>query len=495
MAMSGEDHGPHKTILPSLPSFAFMYAAITARDTRFDGQFYTAVKSTGIYCRPSCPANKPHSKNVVFYATAAGAQAAGFRACYRCIPDATPGSPLWNVRSSAAQRAVRLIEDGVVDRDGVEGLALRLGYTPRHLNRILTTEFGAGPLTLARAHRAQTALKLLTETALPVTQIAFLSGFSSIRQFNDAIRQIFSRTPTEIRAQARGALRSAGVPGEIVLSLPYREPFNFEHLLRFYGARAVAGVEHIEGGTYTRSLALPHGPALATVCDEGGSVRLTLRYTQVRDLSAAVSRVRRMLDLDADPVAVDQALSADSTMVQSVRRNPGIRLPGSVDPHETLFRAIVGQQITVRSATGILADMAAGMPELDFDGPVNRLFPTAEFMAESGHQIFRGPGARRDALRLAANTLVQDANYIDFAQDQESLQAALLALKGVGKWTAAYVTMRVLGAPDMYLPNDAAVAAGARMLGFQGKTEEIAMHFQPWRSYFMMHLWNTAAGS
>ncbi len=486
-------HPDGETGPSNLPSFSVMYAAITARDSRFDGQFYTAVKSTGIYCRPSCPANKPLLKNVVFYATAAGAQAAGFRACYRCIPDATPGSPLWNVRSSAAHRAVRLIEDGVVDRDGVDGLAVRLGYTARHLNRILTAEFGAGPLMLARAHRAQTALKLLTETTVPVTQIAFLSGFSSIRQFNDAIRQIFSRTPTEIRSQARGSLRSAGVPGEIVLSLPYRQPFNFEHLLRFYAARAVVGVEHIEAGSYTRSLALPHGPALATVCDEGGSVRLTLKYTQVRDLSAAVSRVRRMLDLDADPVAVDQALSADSIMVQSVRRNPGLRLPGSVDSHETLFRAIVGQQITVRAATAILSDMAAGMPELDVDGPVNRLFPSATFMAESGHQLFRGPAARRDALRLAAEVLIDQPNYVDFAQDQESLQAALLALTGVGRWTAAYVTMRVLGAPDTYLPNDAAAAAGARTLGFRGNLEEIAMHFQPWRSYFTTHLWNAAA--
>lgn len=477
----------------SLPSFAFMYAAITARDTRFDGQFYTAVTSTGIYCRPSCPATKPQEKNVEFYATAAGAQAAGFRACQRCIPDATPGSPLWNLRASAAHRAMRLIEDGVVDRDGVDGLATRLGYTARHLNRILTAEFGASPLALARAHRTQTAHKLLTETGVPITQVAFLSGFSSIRQFNDAARQVFGRTPSEIRACSRHALRPAAVAGEIMLSLPYRRPFNFEHLLAFYGARAVQGVEFVDSDSYTRSLSLPRGPALVTVRDEGGSVALTLRYAEVQDLSAAVARVRRMLDLNADPMAVDQALGADSAMARAVRKAPGIRLPGSVDPHETLFRAIVGQQVTVKAATGMLADMAAGMPELGFEGPVNRLFPSAAFMATMGHEIFRGPGVRREALRLAAEELVMNPNAIDVAQDQETLQETLLAFKGVGHWTAAYVAMRVLGAPDVFLPNDAAVTAGARVLGFAGEPEDVARHFQPWRSYFTLHLWNAAA--
>lgn len=479
-----------------MPTFDFMYAAITARDKRFDGQFYTAVTSTRIYCRPSCPATKPHQRNVLFYATAAGAQAAGFRACRRCIPDATPGSPSWNIHSSLAHRAMRLIEDGVVDRDGVDGVAARLGYTTRHVNRILTSEFGASILALARAHRAhraQTARKLLTETDLPVTEIAYMSGFSSIRQFNVAVQQIFSQTPSEIRARSKRAMRTSATSGEITLALPYREPFNFDHLLHFYAARAVEGVELVDGDSYTRSLLLPHGPALATVRDEGGSVRLSLRYAHVSDLSAAVSRVRRMLDLDADPLAVDQVLSADSTMVHAVRRNPGLQLPGSVHPHETLFRAIIGQQITVSAATQMLAGMSARMPELGFGGPVDRLFPSAAFMATVGHEMFRGPASRREALRLAAERLLEQPNVTDFAQEQSSLIDVLLSFKGVGPWTAAYVAMRVLSAPDIFLLGDAAVRAGAEQLGLAGELEEIASHFQPWRSYLTLHLWNAAS--
>lgn len=477
----------------NLPPFDFMYRAITARDTRFDGQFYTAVKTTGIYCRPSCPANKPQAKNVVFYETAAGAQTAGFRACQRCVPDATPGSPLWNVRATVAHRAMRLIEDGVVDRDGVQKLAGRLGYTARHLNRITTAQFGASPLALARAHRAQTAHKLLTETDVQITQVGYLSGFSSIRQFNDVVRRVFSLTPSEIRARSNYAPREPTVSGEISLSLPYREPFNFAHLLQFYSARAVEGVEFVDADSYTRSLALPHGPALATVRNEAGNVQLTLRYAHLRDLPAAVSRVRRMLDLDADPVAVDQALGADSIMARSVQQFPGLRLPGSADPHETLFRAIVGQHLTVKGATGALAQLATGMPGLGFDGPVNRLFPSAAFIATIGHELIHSSGSTNETLRLAGEELSARPGVIDFAEDQVRLVETLLSFEGVGPWCAAYVAMRVLGAPDILPPDDAEVRAGTRQLGFPGHPEEAAERFHPWRSYFTLHAWRAAA--
>lgn len=485
-----------KAAASSLPTFDFMYAAITARDTRFDGQFYTAVTSTKIYCRPSCPAVKPRQQNVVFYATAAGAQAAGFRACLRCIPDAAPGSPLWNAQSSIAHRAMRLIEDGVVDRDGVTGLAARLGYTARHLNRMLVAEFGASILALARAHRAQTARRLLTETDTQITQIAYLSGFSSVREFNTAMQQIFSQTPSEIRARSKHAPKAAAHPGEITLTLPYRAPFNFEHLLESFALRSIDGVELVEAASYTRSLSLPHGPALATVRDGSGSIELTLQYAHVSDLSAAVSRVRRMLDLDADPLAVQETLGTDPTMASAIRSRPGLRIPGSVDPHETLFRALIEQDTSPAAASEQLARIAACTPALGFSGRVNRLFPAATAIAATGPEMLRSH-PRQEALRIAAERLLRQPDSIDFARDQGSLINTLLSFKGVSSQTAAHVATAILGAPDIFVPEEAAMRAGAARLKVAGSATpeslaEFASRFQPWRSYLALHLRSAA---
>ncbi|MFP5369641.1 MAG: bifunctional transcriptional activator/DNA repair enzyme AdaA, partial [Actinomycetes bacterium] len=325
--------------------FEGRYRAVRSRDARFDGWFFVAVTSTGIYCRPSCPAVTPKRSNVRFYPSAAAAQYAGFRACKRCLPDAVPGSPEWNVRADVAGRAMRLISDGVVDREGVSGLAARLGYTERHLHRLLVAEVGAGPIALARARRAHTARLLVETTDLPVSEVAFAAGFASIRQFNDTVRAVFAATPTELRRARKR--HGATAPGEISLRLPHRVPFDAASVLGFLGARAVPGVEAFDGGTYRRTLRLPHGAGIVGLSDGGDHVRCVLRLEDPRDLGAAVQRCRRLLDLDADPLAVADVLEGDPSIAPLVRRSPGRRVPGGVDGAELAMRAVLGQQVSV----------------------------------------------------------------------------------------------------------------------------------------------------
>src|SRR6185369_9195130 len=329
------------------------YRAVDSRDQRFDGWFYTAVTSTGIYCRPSCPALTPKRENVTFFPSAAAAQRAGFRACKRCRPDAAPGSPEWDVRADLVGRAMRLIGDGVVDREGVPGLAARIGYTERHLNRMLTAEVGAGPLALARAQRAQTARILVETTALGLAEIAFAAGFGSVRQFNDTMRETYGRSPSELRAARRGA--DTATAGTITLRLPYRDPLHAESLLEFLGGRTIAGVDEVHEDRYRRGLRLPHGEATADLALRPGYVEAVLRLADVRDLAPAVARCRRLLDLDADPVAVDALLAQDPALAPFVAKEPGVRVPGAVDGFEIAVRAVVGQQISVAGARTVLA--------------------------------------------------------------------------------------------------------------------------------------------
>ncbi|MET0955745.1 MAG: AlkA N-terminal domain-containing protein, partial [Cryobacterium sp.] len=344
---------------------------MSSRDARFDGQVITGVHSTGIYCRPSCPATTPKPANVSFYLTAAAAHEAGLRACKRCLPDAVPGSPDWNIRDDLAARAMRLIGDGTVEREGVPGLAGRLGYTPRHLTRVLVAEVGAGPLALARAHRAQTARVLLTSTDLSITDIAFAAGFGSVRQFNDTIAAVYERTPSALRSGARpatgrGPTRAhdtgtgadgdspGGTGSRISLQLPARAPFDGHGLLDFLGVRTVTGVERRTPTGYERTLRLPHGWASLHLALAGTTAAPTIACTvslaSLADLAPLVSRVRRLFDLDADAQAIDSALADDPALAESVRRVPGMRVPGSLDPEETLFRALLGQQVSVASA-------------------------------------------------------------------------------------------------------------------------------------------------
>jgi AraC family transcriptional regulator of adaptative response / DNA-3-methyladenine glycosylase II len=479
-----------------LKDFEHRYRAVRGRDVRFDGWFYVAVTSTGIYCRPSCPAATPKRSNVRFYPTAAAAQYAGFRACKRCAPDAVPGSPEWDTRADTVARAMRLIADGAVDRDGVAGFARRLGYTQRHLHRLLTAEVGAGPLALARARRAHTARLLLETTDLPITEVAFAAGFTSIRQFNDTIREVFAVTPRELR---RGrALRDEMVRGEIPLRLPFRTPFDANGMLRFLGTRAVAGVETFDGETYRRTLRLSHGAGVVALSDGGDHIRCVLRLENLRDLGSAVQRCRSLLDLDADPVAVSDVLGSDPLLGALVRRSPGRRVPGSVDGAELAFRAVLGQQVSVAGARTLAGRLVArcgeSLPETlaAEDGEPTHLFPGQHALAEAALEGLGIPSARRETLRTLARLLAGGGIVLDPGSEREDVERRLLELRGIGPWTASYVAMRALRDPDAFLASDLGVRKALVRLGHAGDRRSVAAvaeRWRPWRAYATQHLW------
>ncbi len=468
------------------------YRAVRSRDARFDGWFVFGVTSTGIYCRPSCPAVPPRRENMRFYATAAAAQLVGFRACLRCRPDAAPGSPEWNARADVAGRAMRLIADGVVDREGVGGLARRLGYSERHLNRQLTHELGAGPLALARAQRAQAARILIETTGLPFAQVAYAAGFRSLRQFNATVHEAYANTPTQLRARARARGPAPGGPGGLELRLPVRRPFHGERLMAFLAARAIPGVEEADGERYRRSLRLPHGAGVVEVRPAGEGVRCRLSLDDLRDLATAVERCRRLLDLDADPQAVDALLGGDPALGPLVGASPGLRVPGAVDGAELALRAVLGQQVSLAGARVLAARLAEqlGEPLSQPDGGVTRLFPGPQAIAAAGDLPM--PRARAGALRGLAAALAAGALVVDPGEDREAVRRGLLALPGVGPWTASYVAMRGLADPDVMLQGDAGVRRGLAALGL-GDGAWAAERWRPWRSYAVQHLW--AAGT
>ncbi|MFC9985812.1 DNA-3-methyladenine glycosylase 2 family protein [Microbacterium keratanolyticum] len=472
-------------------TFDERYRAISARDTRFDGQFVTAVSSTGIYCRPSCPARTPKPSNVSFYPTSAAAHEAGYRACKRCLPEAAPGSPDWNLRGDVAGRAMRLIADGVVEREGVPALAARLGYSARHLTRLLTAELGAGPLALSRAQRAHTARMLLVGTDLPIADVAFSAGFASVRQFNDTVREVFDLTPGALRAKRRMAA-SGSAPGGIDLLLPYRPPLDAAGIFAWMQARALPGVEEATASSFSRHLRLAGGPAWFEVTqDASQQLRLRVTLTDLGDLASVVARARRLFDLDADPTAIDAALSVHPELVPAVVRTPGIRVPGSADPHEMLIRAMVGQQITVIAARTALTRLAEELGERTEHG---LLFPTMAAIAERGHEVLRGPAARIRAITGAAAALADGSLTLTTGDDGAQQREALLAMPGIGPWTADYVRMRVIGDPDVFLPGDVAVRSGAAALGLPGDPRGLtawSTRAAPWRSYLTAHFWNS----
>lgn len=483
------------------------FQAVSSRDARFDGWFVIGVATTGIYCRPGCPARTPRRENMHAFATAAAAQGAGFRACRRCRPDAAPGSPEWDGRGDLVARAMRLIADGVVDRDGVEGLARQLGYSARHLHRQLIAEVGAGPQALARAERAQTARILIETTTLSFSEIAFAADFASIRQFNDTVRAIFARTPTELRERASRASADQA-PGVITVRLAYRAPIDLTALLAFLGRRAIPGVERFDGTAYHRTLRLPRADGLVTLTPARGAdaVLCRLRLVDLRDLTAAVARCRSLLDLDADPLAIDAALGADPILAPSVRARPGLRVPGTVDGSELLIRAILGQQVTVAAATTLAGRLAAqiGQPSsLRAEQPTPSsvqedpwlLFPSPGALAEIDPSTLAMPASRRRTLLAVAEAMQDGRLQIDPGADRDELDAQLLAMPGIGPWTASYVGMRALRHPDRFLPGDTGVRDGLAQLGAPSgplDAERAAERWRPWRSYAVQHLWASA---
>jgi len=466
------------------------FRAVQARDSRFDGVFYTAVRTTGIYCRPSCPAVTPKPGNVEFHATAASAQDAGFRACRRCRPDTTPGSPEWNTRADAVGRAMQLIGDGVVEREGVEGLSSRLGYSQRHVTRMLTQELGAGPLALARSNRSHAARVLIETTDMPMSDIAFAAGFASIRQFNDSVRQTYAMTPTEMRGRRRGT-----PTGRVTVRLAVRQPFHAAALLDFLAAHVLPGVETIDGTTYVRVLRLPHGLGVMALTLHDDHVTCELELADLRDTAVAIGRARRMLDLDADPVAIDTVLGADDVLRELVAAAPGLRVPSHVDGFEVAVRTIVGQQVSVAGANTVLGRHVPtkGTP-VDFAlasaHGLTHAFPAPEAFAEADPTDMGMPHARARTIVDLAQAVADGKLELEAGGDRDAVREQLLAMRGIGPWTADYVVMRALAHPDVLLTTDLVLR---RELDRRGITPDDTERWRPWRSYAGMHLWRATS--
>ncbi|WP_426367090.1 AlkA N-terminal domain-containing protein [Streptomyces sp. E-08] len=472
--------------------------AVQSKEARFDGVFFTAVRTTRIYCRPSCPAVPPKPENMEFHPSAASCQRAGYRACKRCRPDTTPGSPEWNVRADAVARAVRLIQDGVVDREGVPGLARRLGWSTRQIERQLLAELGAGPLALARAQRAQTARLLIETTPMPFGEIAFAAGFSSIRTFNDTVREVFAVTPGELRARAsrRPPAQPAGALCVTNLRLPFRAPLEPSNLFGHLAATAVPGVEEWRDGAYRRTLSLPYGHGIVALAPRDGHIACRLSLTDPRDFTHAISRCRRLLDLDSDPVAVDERLRADPLLAPIVDKAPGRRVPGTVDPAEFAVRAVLGQQVSTAAARTHAARLvtAHGVPVDDPEGGLTHLFPGPDALAALDPETLALPRSRRTTLLTLVRALADGSLPLGPADDREEARARLLALPGFGPWTTEIITMRALGDPDAFLPGDLGVRRAAEGLGLPGTPAALtarAAHWRPWRAYAVQYLWAT----
>ncbi|MDN3258465.1 AlkA N-terminal domain-containing protein [Streptomyces sp. CSDS2] len=468
--------------------------AVRSKDARFDGWFFTAVLTTRIYCRPSCPVVPPKPENMTFYPSAAACQQAGFRACKRCRPDTSPGSPEWDRRADLVARAMRLIADGVVDREGVPGLAARLGYSTRQVERHLLAELGAGPLALARAQRAQTARLLIETTALPMSEIAFAAGFSSVRSFNDTVREVFALSPSELRARVPAS--GAGTPGVLTLRLPFRAPLNPSNLFGHLAATAVPGVEEWRDGAYRRTLRLPYGHGIAALAPRPDHIACRLTLSDLRDLTVAISRCRRLLDLDADPVAVDERLRADPLLAPLVERGPGRRVPRTVDGAEFAVRAVLGQQVSTAAARTHAARLvtAHGKPLDDPEGGLTHLFPSAEALAAVDPESLAMPRSRRTTLTTLVRLLADGGLRLGVDTDWAEARARLLALPGFGPWTADVIAMRALGDPDAFLPTDLGIRRAAGALGLPSTPAALtarAEGWRPWRAYAVQYLWAT----
>ncbi|WP_308283680.1 AlkA N-terminal domain-containing protein [Streptomyces glomeratus] len=468
--------------------------AVQSKDARFDGWFFTAVLTTRIYCRPSCPAVPPKPENMTFHPSAASCQQAGFRACKRCRPDTSPGSPEWNQRADLVARAMRLIADGVVDREGVPGLAARLGYSTRQIERQVLAELGAGPLALARAQRAQTARLLIETTALPMADIAFAAGFSSIRTFNDTVREVFALSPSELRG--RRPKNTVTVPGVLSLRLPFRAPLNPDNLFGHLAATAVPGVEEWRDGAYRRTLGLPYGHGIVALTPRPDHIACRLTLSDLRDLPVAISRCRRMLDLDADPVAIDDQLRTDPVLAPLVDKAPGRRVPRTVDEAEFALRAVLGQQVSTAAARTHAARLvtAHGEAVKDPEGGLTHLFPAPEALAALDPESLAMPRTRRTTFTTLVRQLADGTLHLGAESDWEDSRARLLALPGFGPWTVDVIAMRALGDPDAFLPTDLGIRRAARELGLPSTPAALtarAVAWRPWRAYAVQYLWAT----
>jgi AraC family transcriptional regulator, regulatory protein of adaptative response / DNA-3-methyladenine glycosylase II len=466
--------------------FDACYEAVKSRDPRFDGRFFTAVSSTGIYCRPICPARTPGRARVTFFPLAAAAEEAGYRPCRRCRPDKSPDSPDWDWRGDLIGRALRLIGDGVADAEGIPGVADRLAVSERHLRRLFVAELGAAPGTVARTHRSQLARRLIEESTLPLSDVAMASGFSSIRRFNSTIQETFGHTPSALRKSSRAAVS----PG-CTLRLPYRSPLALDDLFAYLAGRATPGVESVEGSTYKRTVNLPGAKGVVSLTrEDSGQLRLEARLDSVAGLTGIVRRARHLLDLDADPVAIGAHLAADPKLRKLIERQPGMRVPGTFDGFELAVRAILGQQVSVKAATTLAGRLAAafGEPLGEPDGGLTHYFPTPARLADAPIASIGLPEKRAATVTGLARAVATGEIVLDGTADLDDTKQRLLALPGFGPWTVSYIAMRALRDPDSFLPTDLGIKHAFTRLGIDPgrKRDE---RWSPWRSYATLYLW------
>jgi AraC family transcriptional regulator of adaptative response / DNA-3-methyladenine glycosylase II len=463
-----------------------------SRDARFDGRFFIGVTTTGIYCRPICPARTPKDEHVRYFASAAAAEAAGFRPCLRCRPEASPGTPAWSGTASVVSRALRLIGDGALDDAGVETLAHRLGVTGRHLRRLFDQHLGASPVDVAATRRLHFAKRLIDDTSLPMGEIAAASGFGSIRRFNDVIRRTYSRTPTRLRQMATRRPNDGG-RGQYELRLAYRPPLDWKALIAFLRARATPGVESVDDERYRRTIALDGRAGWIEVSRVEGApaLRLAVRFGDPRALLSIVERVRRMFDLSADPAIVAAQLSADPLLRPTLDRHPGLRTPGAWDSFELVVRAILGQQVAVPAASTIAGRIADRFgTAVAGSGELNRIFPGPAQLRTAALEKCGVMPARADTIRRLA-AAVDDGIIAIGGADSEAVKAALRSVPGIGRWTAEYAAMRALNEPDAFPSGDLVLR---RMAGGcpPGALERRAEAWRPWRAYAVMALWQAA---
>ncbi len=476
---------------------AVLERARLSRDPRFDGKFFIAVTSTGIYCRPICPASpSPRRGNVRYFTSAAAAAEAGFRPCLRCRPEAAPGTPAWLGTSAVVRRALRLINEGALDEASVGEFAARVGVGARHLDRLFLQHVGASPLAVAQTRRLHFAKRLIDESNLPFTQIALAAGFGSLRRFNDAFRKAYHRPPRELRRERREA-PTRGAGDEVSLALSYRPPYDWDHLRNFLALRATPGVERVDEDGYARLIRTEGGHAVIQVRRLHGKDALLLR---VRGAPAAAlfqiaTAARRVFDLSADPALVAAGLASDPLLRPLVRRRPGIRIPGTWDAFECAVRAVLGQQVTVAAARTLAGRLVerTGEPVTTAAAGLERLFPTPQALAAANLDGLGLTGARVTALKALAAAVT--AGRVAFDRPAEEVIASLVELPGFGEWTAQYIALRALGEPDAFLVADLVVrrmAAGGGAPLTAKELERRADTWRPWRGYAVMHLWCAA---
>ncbi len=489
------------------PDAAFERARL-ARDRRFDGRFFVGVRTTGIYCRPICPAVAPKRENVRFFPSAAAASEAGFRPCLRCRPECAPGTPAWNGTSTTVRRGLRLIADGALDDGNVAQLAVRLGVTSRHLRRLFTQHIGASPLAVAHTQRLHFAKRLISDTNLPMAQVAGAAGFGSSRRFNDAFRKTYGRAPRDLRRDNAPAEASEDV---LKVSLAYRTPFDWQRLLGFFAGRTSPGVEHVAANTYLRTVDMDGSAGVIECTHDKRNVTVVVNVhgAPTGALLRLVQRARDLLDLDAPVDEIGATLRSDATLAPLVRSLPGIRVPGAWDGFELAIRAVLGQQVSVKAArtiAGRIVDRCGDRVELPDSfrdsphaGSLGRLFPTPERLARARLNDIGIPGARAETIRGIAAAVAQGDICFDPAQDIDAFRQRLVRIRGIGDWTAQYVAMRALKDPDAFPAADLGVlrALESQTGSRPGPRDALALAeaWRPWRAYATLLLWSSLAGS